>query len=110
MNGHSANFDRRLTKLENSKLGVPASLAGFRIRKITVREGDDVDRVIKDMEARGEILPVPADFPAGHISTIVHTIVDWPKRDKQMAGFEGTLLVRPESPERPYEPSADYKN
>jgi hypothetical protein len=64
-------------------------LAGFRIRKITVREGDDVDQVIKDMDARGEIQPVPADFPAGHISTIVHTIVDWPKRDKQMAGFEG---------------------
>jgi muramoyltetrapeptide carboxypeptidase LdcA involved in peptidoglycan recycling len=90
MNGKSANFDRRLTKLENSKLGVPANLAGFRIRKITVREGDDVDQIIRDMEARGEIPPVPADFPAGHINTIVHTIVDWPKRDKQMAGFEGT--------------------
>jgi muramoyltetrapeptide carboxypeptidase LdcA involved in peptidoglycan recycling len=82
MNGKSANFDRRLAKLENSKLGVPANLAGFRIRKITVREGDDVNQVIKDMEARGEIQPVPADFPAGHISTIVHTIVDWPKRDR----------------------------
>jgi hypothetical protein len=62
-NGNSANFDLRLTKLENSKCGVPANLAGFRIRKITVREGDDVDQVIKAMEARGEIQPVPADFP-----------------------------------------------
>jgi hypothetical protein len=82
INGNSANFDRRLAKLENTKLGVPANLAGFRIRKIIVREGGDVNEVIKDMEARGEIQPVPANFPAGHISTIVHTIVDWPKRDK----------------------------
>jgi len=29
MNGN-ANFDRRLTALENSKLGIPAHLAGFR--------------------------------------------------------------------------------
>jgi len=63
MNGNSANYDRRLAKLENSKLGVPANLTGFRIRKITVREGDDVNQIIKDMEARGEIPPVPADFP-----------------------------------------------
>src|SRR5262249_24426497 len=83
MNGNSANFDRRLAKLENSKLGIPANLAGFRIRKIIVHEGDDVGQIIKDMEARGEIPPVPANFPTGHISTIVHTIVDWPKRNKQ---------------------------
>jgi hypothetical protein len=82
MNGNSANFDRRLKKLENSKLGVPAYLAGFRIRKIIVREGDDVDQVIKDMEARGEIPPVPADFPAGHINTIVHRIISPPNGEQ----------------------------
>jgi len=56
-------------------------LAGFRIPKIIVHEGDDVDQIIKDMEARGEIPPA-ADFPAGHIRVIVHTIVKWPKRDE----------------------------
>jgi tryptophanyl-tRNA synthetase len=30
VNGNFANFDRRLAKLENSKLGVPANLADFR--------------------------------------------------------------------------------
>jgi len=39
--------DARLAKLENSKLGVPANLAGFRIPKIIVHEGDDVDQIIK---------------------------------------------------------------
>jgi hypothetical protein len=86
MNGKSANFDRRLTKLENTKLGVAANLAGFRIPKIIVHEGDDVDQIIKDMEARGEIPTPPADFPAGHIRAIVHTIVDWPKRNADIKG------------------------
>ena len=44
----NANFDRRLAKLENSKLGVPANLAGFRAPMITVYEGDDVDQIIKE--------------------------------------------------------------
>jgi len=69
INGNSANFDRRLAKLENSKLGVPANLAGFRIPKIIVHEGDDVDQIIKDMEARGEI-PSPGSLPAGQIRVI----------------------------------------
>ena len=54
MMGNSANFDRRLVKLENSKLGVPANLAGFRAPMVTVHEGDDVDQIIKEMEARGK--------------------------------------------------------
>ena len=64
INGNSANFDRRLAKLENSKLGVPANLAGFRIPKITVHEGDDVDQIIKEMEARREI-PLPEKLSCG---------------------------------------------
>ena len=77
MNGNSANFDRRLAKLENSKLSLPANLAGFRIPKIIVHEGDDVDKIIKDMEARGEI-PPPGSLPAGSIRAIVHRIISPP--------------------------------
>ena len=69
-NGNSANFERRLTKLENSKLGVPANLAGFRAPTIIVQEGEDEDQIIKEMEARGEIPPVE-NFPAGRIRVIV---------------------------------------
>jgi hypothetical protein len=54
MNGN-ANFDRRLTALENSKLGIPAHLAGFRAPTIIVHEGDDEEKIIKEMEALGEI-------------------------------------------------------
>jgi hypothetical protein len=74
MNGNSKNFDRRLAKLENSKLGVPANLAGFRIPKIIVHDGDDEDKIIKEMEARGEIPPLE-NFPAGRIRVIVHQII-----------------------------------
>ena len=81
MNGNSANFDRRLAKLENSKLGLPANLAGFRIPKIIVHEGDDVDRIIKDMEARGEI-PPPGSLPAGSIRAIVHRIISPPDGER----------------------------
>jgi hypothetical protein len=80
MNGNSANFDRRLTKLENSKLGIPAHLAGFRAPTIIIHEGDDEDQTINEMEARGE-LPSAEDFPAGRIRVIVIRIVDPPKRD-----------------------------
>ena len=73
MNRNSANFDRRLTKLENTKLGVPANLAGFRAPTIIVHEGEDVDKIIKEMEARGEIPPLE-NFPAGRIRVIVHSI------------------------------------
>ena len=75
MNGNSRNFDRRLAKLENSKLGVPANLAGYRAPKIIVHAGADEDKIIKEMEARGEI-PPPENFPAGCIRVIVHRIVD----------------------------------
>jgi hypothetical protein len=81
MNGNSANFDRRLTKLENSKLGIPANLAGFRAPTIIVHEGEDEDQIIKEMEKRGEIPPLE-NFPAGRIRVIVHRIVDPPKYDE----------------------------
>ena len=78
---HSANFDRRLSKLENSKLGVPPNLAGFRAPTIIVHVGEDEEKIIKEMEARGE-LPSPENFPAGRIRVIVLRIVDPPKRDE----------------------------
>ena len=81
MNGNSANFDRRLTKLEKSKLSVPANLAGFRIPTIIVHEGEDEDQIIKDMEARGEIPPA-ADFPKGRIRVIVHRIISPPTGER----------------------------
>jgi len=54
-------------------LGVPANLAGFRIPKIIVHEGDDVDQIIKDMEARGEMIGIDAwlcvrTFPASAVA------------------------------------------
>jgi len=81
INGKSANFDRRLAKLENSKLGVPANLAGFRIPKITVHEGEDVGPIIKEMEAHGEI-PPPGVLPAGQIRAIVHRIISPPNGER----------------------------
>jgi hypothetical protein len=74
MMGNSANFDRRLVKLENSKLGVPANLAGFRAPMVTVHEGDDVDQIIKEMEARGEIPPMKI-CPPNFIRVIALVIV-----------------------------------
>jgi hypothetical protein len=70
INGNSANFERRLAKLENSKLGIPANLAGFRAPTIFVHDGEDEDKIIKEMEARGEIPPLE-NFPAGRIRVIV---------------------------------------
>jgi len=77
INGNSANFDRRLTKLENSKLSVPANLAGFRPPTIIVHDGEDENKIIKDMEARGEI-PPPGSLPAGQIRVIVLRIMPPP--------------------------------
>jgi hypothetical protein len=93
MNGNSANFDRRLTKLENSKLGVPANLAGFRIPKITVHDGEDVGPIIKDMEARGEI-PPPGSLPPGQICVIVHRIISPPNGERNWERYitSGTNL------------------
>ena len=80
-NGNSANFERRLTKLENSELGVPANLAGFRPPTIIVRGDEDANKIIKEMEARGEIPPVE-NFPAGQIRVIVHRIISPPNGER----------------------------
>src|SRR5215472_7577264 len=85
MNGNSANFDRRLAKLENSKLGVPANLTGFRPPTITVHAGEDEDKIIKEMEARGEI-PPPGSLPAGSIRAIVHRIISPPDGEPNWEG------------------------
>jgi hypothetical protein len=85
MNGNSANFERRLAKLESTKLGVPANLAGFRPPKITVHNGEDVDQIIKEMEARGEI-PPPGSLPAGQIRVIVHRIISPPNGEPNWEG------------------------
>jgi len=77
INGNSGSFERRLAKLENTKLNVPASLAGFQIPTIIVHEGEDEDKIIKEMEARGEI-PPPENFPAGRIRVIAHRIISPP--------------------------------
>jgi hypothetical protein len=98
MNGNSANFERRLVKLENTKLGVPANLAGFRIPKIVVHEGDDVNQIIKDMEARGEIPPLE-NFPAGQIRVIVHTIISPPNGKPNWEGVSREERERCRSPD-----------
>jgi hypothetical protein len=68
-------------------------LAGFRIPKITVHEGDDVDQIIKDMEARGEIPPLE-NFPAGQIRVIVHRIISPPNGERNWERYitSGTNL------------------
>jgi hypothetical protein len=86
-NGNSANFERRLTKLENSELGVPANLAGFRAPTIIVQEGEDEDKIIKEMEVRGEIPPVE-NFPAGRIRVIVHRIISPPKGESNLERYQ----------------------
>jgi hypothetical protein len=73
-NGNSASFDRRLTKLENSKLGARAIWGDFRPAHIIVHEGEDRDQIIKEMEERGDIPPVEM-LPPGQIRVIVHRIV-----------------------------------
>jgi hypothetical protein len=76
-NGNSASFDRRLTKLENSKLGARAiwgDWAGFCPPQIIVREGEDADQMIKELEERGDIPPVEM-LPPGQIRVIVHRMV-----------------------------------
>ena len=73
-NGNSANFDRRLTKLEKSKLSVPANLAGFRPPTIIVHDGEDENKIIKEMEARGEIPPMEI-CPPNFIRVIALVIV-----------------------------------
>ena len=115
MNGNSANFDRRLAKLESTKLGVPADLAGFRAPTIVVHEGEDEDQIIKEMEARGEI-PPPENFPAGRIRIIVHRIISPPNGESNWERyhtarhrapiFRGNLLVERYEPRRAEVPGA----
>ena len=81
INGNSTNFDRRLAKLENSKLGVSANLAGFRPPTIIVHNGEDENQIIKDMEAHGEIPPLE-NFPAGRIRVIVLRIISPPNGER----------------------------
>ena len=81
MKGNSANYNRRLAKLENSQLGVPANLAGFRPPTIIVHGGEDEDKIMKEMEARGEIPPLE-NFPAGRIRVIVHRIISPPTGER----------------------------
>jgi hypothetical protein len=68
-------------------------LAGFRIPKIVLHEGDDVNQIIKDMEARGEI-PPPGSLPAGQIRVIVHRIVSPPNGERNWERYitSGTNL------------------
>ena len=81
--GNITTFDRRLTTLENSRMGVlPAKLAGFRAPTIVVHGGEDEDQIIKEMEARGEI-PLLENFPAGRIRVIVLRIIDPPSAMKR---------------------------
>jgi hypothetical protein len=56
-------------------------LAGFRIPKITIHEGEDEDQIIKDMEARAEIPPLE-NFPAGRVRVIVHRIISPPNGER----------------------------
>src|SRR5215469_1009486 len=80
--GNITTFDRRLTTLENSRMRVlPAKLAGFRAPTIIVHEGEDEDKIIKEMEARGEIPPLE-NFPAGRIRVIVHRIISPPNGER----------------------------
>jgi hypothetical protein len=108
MNGNSANFERRLTKLENSNLGVPADLAGFRAPTIIVQEGEDEDQIIKEMEARGEIPPVE-NFPAGRIRVIVVRIISPPNGESNWERYHTerhrALTLRVEQRFRNYQKS-----
>jgi hypothetical protein len=92
MNGNSTNFERRLTKLENSKLGVPANLAGFRAPTIIVHEGEDEDQIIRETEARGEIPPVES-FPPGRIRVIVHRIISPPNGERNWERYHTARAI-----------------
>jgi hypothetical protein len=109
INGNSANFERRLTKLEDSKLGVPANLAGFRPPTIIVHDGEDEDKIIKETEARGEIPPVE-NFPAGRIRVLVHRIISPPNgepnweryhTERHRARVRSPLWVKVKNPNAP---------
>jgi hypothetical protein len=79
------SIDRRLTKLENSKLGARAiwgDWEGFCPPSIIVHEGEDENQIIKELEERGDIPPV-GTLPPGQIRVIVCRIVSprWARRD-----------------------------
>jgi|HubBroStandDraft_2_1064218.scaffolds.fasta_scaffold857127_2 hypothetical protein len=73
MNGNIATLDRRLAKLEGSKTALQANSAGPAVR-IIANEGEDVDQIISEKTARGEIKP--------DTFVIVRLIVKSPGRDK----------------------------
>jgi hypothetical protein len=86
-NGNITSFDRRLTKLEKSRAGVRALWGEFSPPYIVAREGENVDQIIKEMEARGE-LPTAGKLPPGQIRVIVYQAVkprdrsSWPSCDR----------------------------
>src|SRR5262249_58892010 len=73
-NGNIATLRRRLAKLENSQWGARANLGDYRALWIVVREGEDVDQITKEMEARGEIPPMEI-CPPNFIRVIALVIV-----------------------------------
>jgi hypothetical protein len=54
MNGYTSTLERRLTKLENSKLGTPAFAGCVRL---IVHEDEDADDIIRQKTKAGEIRP-----------------------------------------------------
>jgi hypothetical protein len=54
MIGNIASFDRRLARLENSKLGTPAYSG---VVRLIVQEHEDADRIIDRKRQSGEIKP-----------------------------------------------------
>ena len=73
-NGNIASLGRRLAKLENSQCGARTNLGDYRAPWIVVREGEDVDQITKEMEARGEIPPMEI-CPPNFIRVIALVIV-----------------------------------
>jgi hypothetical protein len=53
---------------------------------IFVHEGEDEDKIIKDMQARGEIPPLE-NFPAGRIRVIVVRIISPPNGERNWARY-----------------------
>jgi hypothetical protein len=54
MNGSVSTFDRRISKLEESKFGSPAFGS---VVRLLVRENEDEDRIIDKKRKSGEIKP-----------------------------------------------------
>ena len=67
INGNSTNFDRRLAKLETPNWASRLIWPALDHPRIIVHDGEDEAKMIKEMEARGEI-PPPGSLPAGQIN------------------------------------------